>query len=64
MRFVVVILTCALGMVLATASRAEADITAFLGVTTSPGTRTTQGVGCRSHHRGIRIRVFAGRRRR
>ena len=44
MRFVVVILTCALGMVLATASRAEADITAFLGVTTSPGTRTTQGV--------------------
>jgi opacity protein-like surface antigen len=43
MRSVVVTLTCALGMLLATGAPAEADITAFLGVTTSPGTRTTQG---------------------
>jgi opacity protein-like surface antigen len=44
MRLVVVRLACAFGMLLATGSQAEADITAFLGATTSPGTRTTQGV--------------------
>ena len=44
MRSVVVPLVCALGMLLATGTPAEADITAFLGATTSPGTRTTTGV--------------------
>jgi opacity protein-like surface antigen len=44
MRSVVARVTCALALLLATGAPAEADITAFLGATTSPGTRTTQGV--------------------
>lgn len=44
MRSVVVPVMFAIGMLLATGAPAEADITAFLGATTSPGTRTTQGV--------------------
>ena len=44
MRSFVVSVTCASTLLLATGSPAEADITAFLGATTSPGTRTTQGV--------------------
>jgi opacity protein-like surface antigen len=44
MRSIVVRVTCAIGLLLAAGGTAEADITAFLGATTSPGTRTTQGI--------------------